>query len=133
MINLVLSHQVGKSEVDNNLVNRYFFFLNMQWVLRHTVRRKTLIFSFFFNFDTMRTAENNSTIVDGYVGLLNNLSTNNKLDLISKLTASVKTDLTTKQSSFKKAFGAFDSKKSAEEIIDEIRKSRSSTRQIEPF
>ena len=81
----------------------------------------------------MKTAEINTTIVDGYVGLLGNLSPGNKLDLISKLTASVKTDLINKKSSFKKAFGAFDSKKSAEEIIDEIRSSRVSTRQIEPF
>jgi hypothetical protein len=81
----------------------------------------------------MRTAEINSTIVDGYVGLLDNLSASNKLDLISKLTASVKTDLTNKKSSFKKAFGAFDSKKSAEEIIDDIRSSRTSTRLIESF
>jgi hypothetical protein len=81
----------------------------------------------------MRTVEINTSIVDGYVGLLNNLSTSNKLDLISKLTASIKTDLTIKSSSFKKSFGAFDSKKSAEEIIDEIRNSRSSTRQIESF
>ena len=81
----------------------------------------------------MRITEINTTIVDGYVGLLDNLSTNNKLDLISKLTASVKTDLTNKKSSFKKAFGAFDSKKSAEEIIQEIRNSRISTRQIESF
>jgi len=80
----------------------------------------------------MRT-EINTIIVDGYIGLLDNLSTNNKLDLISKLTASVKSDLTDKESSFKKAFGAFDSKKSAEEIIEEIRKSRISTRQIEIF
>ena len=81
----------------------------------------------------MRATETNSTIVDGYVGLLNNLSTNNKLDLISKLTASVKTDLTNKKSSFKKSFGAFESKKSAEEIIEEIRDSRVSTREIESF
>jgi len=81
----------------------------------------------------MRTADVNNTIVDGYVGLLDNLSTNNKLDLISKLTALVKTDLANKKSSFKKAFGAFDSKKSAEEIIEEIRKSRVSTREIESF
>ena len=87
----------------------------------------------FITFDTMRAVEINTTIVDGYVGLLNNLSTNNKLDLISKLTDSVKTDLTNKKSSFKKAFGAFDSKKTAEEIIEEIRNSRVSTRQIEPF
>ncbi len=80
----------------------------------------------------MRT-EINDIIVDGYVGLLDNLSTNNKLDLISKLSASVKSDLTDKKSSFKKAFGAFDSKKSAEEIIQEIRSSRVSSRQIETF
>jgi hypothetical protein len=80
----------------------------------------------------MRTVEIN-TIIDGYVGLLSNLSTSNKLDLISKLTASVKVDLTNKKSSFKKSFGAFESSKSAEEIIDEIRSSRVFDRQIEPF
>ncbi len=79
------------------------------------------------------TAEINTTLIDGYVGMLVNLSTTNKLDLISKLTASVKTDLTNKKSSFKKAYGAFESKKSAEEIIEEIRSSRVSTRQIEAF
>lgn len=81
----------------------------------------------------MKISEINTTIVDGYVGLLDNLSPSNKLDLISKLTASVKTDLTKKKSSFKKAFGAFDSKKSAEEIIEEIRSSRVFNRKIESF
>ncbi len=81
----------------------------------------------------MKVAEVNTTIIEGYVGLLSNLSTDNKLDLISKLTASVKSDLTEKKSLFKNAFGAFDSKKSAEEIIKEIRNSRVSTRQIESF
>jgi len=81
----------------------------------------------------MRAAEINTKIVDGYVGLLGNLSTSNKLDLIAKLSASVKEDITTKKSSFKKAFGAFDSKKTAEDIIEEIRNSRISTRQIESF
>jgi hypothetical protein len=81
----------------------------------------------------MRVAEINTTIVDGYVGMLGNLSTNIKLDLISKLTDSVKADLTNRKSSFKKAFGAFDSEKSAEEIIEEIRSSRVFTRQIESF
>lgn len=81
----------------------------------------------------METTKNNTTIVDGYIDLLDNLSTNNKLELISRLTASVKTDLTSKKSSFKKAFGAFDSKKSAEEIIAEIRRSRVFKREIESF
>jgi len=63
--------------------------------------------------------------------LLGNLSPGNKLDLIAKLTASVKSDITNKKSSFKKVFGAFQSKKSAEEIINEIRSSRTFTREIE--
>ena len=79
----------------------------------------------------MKTGEINSIIVDGYIGLLDNLSPNNKLDLISKLTTSVKTDLANKKTAFKKAFGAFDSKKTAEEIIDEIRCSRVFNRQTE--
>lgn len=81
----------------------------------------------------MRTAKISTTLVNGYVGLLTNLSPSDKLDLIAKLTESVKNDLTNKKSSFKKAFGAFDSDKSAEELIDELRSSRLFTRQIEPF
>jgi GTP cyclohydrolase III len=79
----------------------------------------------------MKAQEINTTIVDGYIGLLDNLSPNDKLEIISKLTDSVRTDLKNKVSSFKKAFGAFDSEKSAEEIIEEIRSSRTFTRKIE--
>ncbi len=81
----------------------------------------------------MTTSKINTTIIDGYIGLLNNLSPSNKLELISKLTNSVKTDLLNKKSSFKKSFGAFESSKSADEIIEEIRNSRVSNRQIETF
>jgi len=81
----------------------------------------------------MTSEEINTTILDGYIGLLENLSPDNKLDLISKLTASVKTDLGNKKSTFKKSFGAFVSEKTAEEIIEEIRNSRMFTREIESF
>jgi hypothetical protein len=81
----------------------------------------------------MRTVEVNTTIIDGYLGLLSSLSPTNKLDLISKLTNLVKTDLSSKKSSFKDSFGAFESSKSAEEIIEEIRGSRVFNRQIESF
>lgn len=87
----------------------------------------------FHKFEKMKTPETNTTIVEGYAELLDNLSADNKLELIAKLSNSVKSSLTKKKSSFKKAFGAFDSKKSAEQIIDEIRSSRVSTRQIESF
>lgn len=73
------------------------------------------------------------TLIEGYADFLENLSTSDKLDLISKLTASVRTDLTNKKSLFKEAFGAFDSEQSAEKIIDEIRNSRVFNRNIEPF
>ena len=81
----------------------------------------------------METANIDTTIIDGYLQMLNNLSPSNKLDLISKLTNSIKLDITNKKSFFKEAFGAFESEKSADEIINEIRNSRVFTRQIEGF
>lgn len=85
----------------------------------------------FLIFDNMETADTNTTLIDGYLQMLDNLSPRSKLDLISKLTTSIKTDITNKKSSFKEAFGAFESEKSADEIINEIRNSRTFTRQIE--
>lgn len=81
----------------------------------------------------MGAIEINMKIVDGYIGLLQNLSPNDKLTLISRLTDSVKMDLSEKKSLFKEAFGAFESEESAEKIVDKIRNSRISTRQIESF
>ena len=81
----------------------------------------------------MKTINLNTTIIDGYLGLLSNLSPSNKLDLISKLTNSVKTDLSSKKSSFKKSFGALKTAQSAEELIQEIRDSRVLNREIESF
>lgn len=80
----------------------------------------------------MKPAEINTSIIDGYFGLLDSLSPKDKLDLISKLKNSL-TTRKSKKATFKKAFGAFESNKSAEEIIEEIRNSRVSTRQIEEF
>ena len=75
----------------------------------------------------------NISIIDGYVRLLGNLSPSSKLDLIAKLTASLKSDQKDNKSSFKKAFGAFESSRTADEIIEDIRNSRVSDRKIEPF
>ena len=79
----------------------------------------------------MKSANVNTTLIDGYLKLLDNLSPGNKLDLISRLTLSVKTDITEKKKSLRKSFGAFESSKSAEEIIKEIKGSRIFNRQIE--
>ena len=81
----------------------------------------------------MNIAGTNTTIIEGYLQMLDNLSPSNKVDLIAKLSASVKSDIKSKKSTFKKAFGAFQPEKSADEIINEIRGSRTFTRQIEEF
>lgn len=81
----------------------------------------------------MKATDINETLIDGYLQLLENLSPNNKLDLISKLTLSINADITNRKKTFYKAFGAWESKQSAEEIIKDIRNSRNFNRQIERF
>ena len=64
--------------------------------------------------------------------MVKNLSTDVKLELISKITDSLKgTKKEAKDDSWKKLFGAWESEESAEEIIEEIRASRHTNRQIE--
>ncbi len=81
----------------------------------------------------MKAVDINITLIDGYLLLLDNLSPGSKLDLISRLTLSVKTDITDRKKHFFKAFGAWESKQSADEIIKDIRNSRTFNRQIEQF
>ena len=81
----------------------------------------------------MKTRDTNTTLIDGYLKMLDNLSPDYKLDLISKLSLSIKTDITRRKKSFYKAFGAWNSKKSADQIISDIRKSRTFNRQLEQF
>ena len=80
----------------------------------------------------MTAQDINSRFVYSYVGLLDNLSTNNKLDLISKLTVSVKSYLTNKKSSFKRRLELLTQKK-CRGFIDEIRSNRLSTMQFKSF
>lgn len=79
----------------------------------------------------MKAADINTTLIEGYLRLLDNLSPGSKLDLISKLSLSVKTDIADRKNTFYKAFGAWDSKQSAEQIIDDIKNSRTFNREIE--
>ena len=81
----------------------------------------------------MKVIDINTTLIDGYFRLLDNLSPSNKLDLISKLTLSVKTDITDRKKSFYKAYGAWESKQSADQIIKDIRTSRTFNRKVEEF
>jgi hypothetical protein len=81
----------------------------------------------------MKAIDINKTLIEGYLQMLDNLSPSNKLDLISKLTQSVKTNITDRKKTFYEAFGAWESQKSADKIIEEIRESRTFNRKIEQF
>jgi hypothetical protein len=79
----------------------------------------------------MKTTNINTTLIDGYFGLIKNLSPEIKLGLIEKLTKTLKVDLSKKNESLQKAFGAWQSNQPAEVIIDEIRANRNFNRQLE--
>jgi hypothetical protein len=81
----------------------------------------------------MKAIDVNSILIEGYLRLLENLSPSNKLDLISKLTHSVKVDAAKNNKRFYKAFGAWKDEESADEIIDKIRHSRRFNRSTEAF
>jgi hypothetical protein len=78
----------------------------------------------------MKTNEVN--IADNFFGMLKNLSADVKLELISKISESMKgTKAEVKDNSWKKLYGSFESNQSAEEIIESIRSSRNTNRDIE--
>jgi hypothetical protein len=80
------------------------------------------------------TAEVDTTIVEGYFGLVHNLSNVNKKALINKLVDSIKPEEDIEPyKNLKESYGSFISEKSADEIIEEIRSSRLFNREIEPF
>ena len=72
-------------------------------------------------------------IIDGYWGLLSNLNPDLKLKLIERLSKSVHKDLAAKRNNFEKSFGAWTDSRESEEIISEIRNSRTFNREIELF
>ena len=81
----------------------------------------------------MSTADVNTKLIDSYLSLLKNMSVGNKLDLISKLTRTVKTDIEQGQSEFYKSFGGWDKNESAEELIGSIKSARTFNRKIDEF
>ncbi len=63
-------------------------------------------------------------IVETYSMLFDGLSSLSKIELIEKLTKSLKKEKTVKKDTFFESFGAFSDEKSAEEIISDIKSSR---------
>lgn len=74
----------------------------------------------------------NANIADNYWGMIKNLSADVRLELISRISDSLKSDISVeKTDSWKLLFGAFESSQSADEIIEDLRKSRYTNREIE--
>ena len=81
----------------------------------------------------MNTSAHHISLAEYYFGFLENLNADSKLDLISKLSQSLKKDETTQETSLQSLFGAYKSDETADEIIAEIRASRVFNRNIEPL
>lgn len=79
----------------------------------------------------MIASHQNNSLADYYFAFLKNLNSNSKLDLISKLSQSLKENETEEEVSLNALFGAYKSEESAEEIIEELRASRNFNRNIE--
>ena len=78
----------------------------------------------------MKAAINNH-ILNTYMAFLETLSPGAKLDIISKLTQSLKSDVKSKENLFESSFGAWAGNESVEDITKGIRDSRTFSRQIE--
>ena len=75
----------------------------------------------------------NTIMIENYYGLLRSLSKENKLKLIAKLSNSMIEEVVEDETLIDRFFGAFKSDKSAEDIIQEIRESRTFNRTMEAF
>lgn len=63
-------------------------------------------------------------IIENYFGLFESLNSMSKLELIEKLTKSLKAESKSKENNFYKSFGAFSTEKTSDEINTEIKSSR---------
>ena len=79
----------------------------------------------------MDTSTHNINVIDYYYGFLKNLKHDSKLDLISKLSESLKSTEKNNEISLQSLFGAYKSDETAEEIIASLRESRVFNRNIE--
>jgi hypothetical protein len=79
----------------------------------------------------MNTANINPDLIDHYFTLLKSLSPNSKLELIARLSKSMKTTNKAKEISLKSLFGAWESEQSAEELVQDLKNARNFNRNRE--
>ena len=79
----------------------------------------------------LNSSHQHINLADYYFNFLKNLNSESKLDLISKLSQSLKQNVKVDEISLQSLFGAYKSEETADEIISAIRASRVSNRNIE--
>lgn len=79
----------------------------------------------------MKMASQHINIADYYFGFLKNLNHDSKLDLITKLSESLKMNEKRGDVPLQSLFGAYKSEETAEEIIAELKASRTFNRKTE--
>ena len=72
----------------------------------------------------MKTADINTNLIESYYTILKSLSANNKLELIARLSKSMKTTKGIKDNSWKSLFGAFTLDQSADDFVEELKQDR---------
>ncbi len=72
----------------------------------------------------MKSLDINTNLIDSYYLLLKGLSPNNKLELIAKLSKSMKTTKKLNDISWKSLFGALEIDQSVEDFVDDLKKER---------
>jgi hypothetical protein len=85
----------------------------------------------------MKAANLKFNLIDSYLGLLENLSPDNKLELISKLSDSLKSSKKQTEKNSDKSLddlcGAFIFDKSSDDLISDLKNSRNFNRNIKEF
>ena len=85
----------------------------------------------------MKAANLKFNLIDSYLGLLENLSPDNKLELISKLSDSLKSSKKQTEKNSDKSLddlcGAFIFDKSSDDLISDLKSSRNFNRKIKEF
>lgn len=76
----------------------------------------------------MKASDINTNLIDSYFTLLKSLSPNNKLELIAKLSKSMKTTKKTKDISWKSLFGALKLDESADDFVENLKRDRKFSR-----
>lgn len=79
------------------------------------------------------TTEKKNNYVEAYMTILEGLSNEIKLEIISRLKENIENDIDNRKKTLKSAYGSWVGEETAEELIEIIKQGRVETRVIEEF